>query len=468
MYTGDYYIREQNPYRDERMYEPMFFNVTNPQTLETPVVAWTGRFHNADLLLAAGQGMAIWYDKTDEGYTYHDPVTSSFPKPDIYYGYYAPDGHAEYYTGALNRDGCNRFIYEPLSSDGTVPLSLGGQPGTRDVPLLIGNPFMSHLDMERFLSDNDSQLYGGYKLASGVASVDGKMNNFISYQRSGESWFSTDPDVQDLDAARYTAPMQSFIVVPKTDNPDIRAHVEAMTTLPSGALRSGESTSDGIKVLDILAVRGEERSRALVLYPDDASDAFDPGEDSYRLFPDGNEIPLLVYTRSADGYALDINSMKTFETRVPLGIRSSLPGTVTLIFSETAALGESADVYLYDMKEDRYLDLSEQNEYTFTKQPEDPLYLEDRFRLYLEPKAMGISDVYSSLSVTSSGGSVEIVSEDGSPLRNIRITDVQGRILSEESNFPQSRYRFRTPGAGLYIVRVANEHSAVTKKIMVR
>ncbi|MDR0799542.1 MAG: FG-GAP-like repeat-containing protein, partial [Dysgonamonadaceae bacterium] len=37
MYTGDYYITQPNPWLDDRLYEPMFFNVPNPQTLKTAV-----------------------------------------------------------------------------------------------------------------------------------------------------------------------------------------------------------------------------------------------------------------------------------------------------------------------------------------------------------------------------------------------------------------------------------------------
>ena len=136
---------------------------------------------------------------------------------------------------------------------------------------------MSHLDMDQFLTENSTQLYGGYKLASGVASVDGKMNAFVSYQRAGETWFNSDPNLSSLAGAdRYIAPMQSFIVVPKVNNPNVTANINAMVTYPAGSLRSTgvEEEEEEAKVLDILAIKGEERSKALLIQSLDASNEF--------------------------------------------------------------------------------------------------------------------------------------------------------------------------------------------------
>ncbi|MDR0798830.1 MAG: hypothetical protein LBN18_03610, partial [Dysgonamonadaceae bacterium] len=236
MYTGDYYITQPNPWLDDRLYEPMFFNVPNPQTLKTAVTTWTGRFNNPDILLNAGQGMAIWYNKLDQGYTYHNPVTTHFPKTDTQYRYYSEETQAPTLWGSyMDRNESHRFIYEPLATNGLVPLSLGNQTISADgTPALIGNPFMAHLNLDPFLTANSTEIYAGYKLASGVASVDGKMNNFVSYQRVGETWFTTDPNlsgaVVNLTSAPTIAPMQSFIVIAKKANPQIKAPVTTMTT----------------------------------------------------------------------------------------------------------------------------------------------------------------------------------------------------------------------------------------------
>ncbi|MDR0799313.1 MAG: hypothetical protein LBN18_06115, partial [Dysgonamonadaceae bacterium] len=286
MYTGDYYITQPNPWLDDRLYEPMFFNVPNPQTLKTAVTTWTGRFNNPDILLNAGQGMAIWYNKLDQGYTYHNPITTHFPKHDHYYRYYSEETQAPTLWGSyMDRTDSHRFIYEPLAANGLVPLSLGNQTISADgTPVLIGNPFMSHLDMGQFLTANSTEIYAGYKLASGVAAIDGKMNNFVSYQRVGETWFTTDPNlsgvVVNLTSAPTIAPMQSFIVIAKKANPQIKAPVTTMTTTPGNVLRSANNE---IKVLSIVAQKEDELDKALLIGA--GSNVFNAEEDSYKFFP---------------------------------------------------------------------------------------------------------------------------------------------------------------------------------------
>ncbi|MDR0799520.1 MAG: FG-GAP-like repeat-containing protein, partial [Dysgonamonadaceae bacterium] len=295
-YTGDYYITQPNPFLDDRLYEPMFFNVPNPQTLKTPVTTWTGRFNNPDILLNAGQGMAIWYNKLDQGYTYHNPVTTHFPKNDVQYHYYSevPPYAPTTWSNYMDRTDSHRFIYEPLATTGLVPLSLGNQTVTAGgTPVLIGNPFMAHLNLDPFLTANSTEIYAGYKLASGVAAVDGKMNNFVSYQRVGETWFTTDPNlsgtVNNLTVAPTIAPMQSFIVIAKKANPQIKAPVTTMTTTPGNVLRS--TAKNEIKVLSIVAQKEDELDKALLIGA--GNSVFNAEEDSYKFFPNNNDKTLL-------------------------------------------------------------------------------------------------------------------------------------------------------------------------------
>jgi hypothetical protein len=363
----------------------------------------------------------------------------------------------------------------PLSAS---PCSATGQP------VLVGNPFMAHLDFDKFLTDNNtstSQIYNGYKLATGVNSgADGKVNSFISYQKVGETWFSTNPDpdgsLDDLANAPLIAPMQSFIVISKIASPSLVANVKSTTTstVLKDTLRSAfaseselrsSSPSSPVRKLNILAVRGSERSKALLLYPGNASNNYNPEEDSYRLFPEGNESPLLVYTRSIDGYALDINSIGNFEEIVPLGIHTSLKGDITLQFSGTATFGDK--VYLHDTKTSQIIDLSRQNEYTFTKN-DDALYLEDRFYLsFNSPTDIEIVKS-SSISVISSSHSIDIISKDNTPIQSIRIADIQGRYLLNEERLSVVNYHYSINTPGIYIIQITTGDNTETKKVVVK
>jgi hypothetical protein len=68
------------------------------------------------------------------------------------------------------------------------------------------------------------------------------MKDFVSYQRSGEVWFNTDPELKGSVemTTPLIAPMQSFIVVANGANPNIVAQAKATTasTATGVALRS--------------------------------------------------------------------------------------------------------------------------------------------------------------------------------------------------------------------------------------
>jgi hypothetical protein len=468
MYTGDYYITQPNPWLDDRLYEPMFFNVPNPQTLKTAITTWTGRFNNPDILLNAGQGMAIWYNKLDQGYTYHNSVTTHFPKHDHYYRYYSVETQAPtLWSNYMDRTDNHRFIYEPLATTGLVPLSLGNQIVTAGgTPVLIGNPFMAHLNLDPFLTANNTEIYAGYKLASGVASVDGKMNNFVSYQRVGETWFTTDPNlsgtVNNLTVAPTIAPMQSFIVIAKKANPQIKAPVTTMTTTPGNVLRS--AAKNEIKVLSIVAQKEDELDKALLIGA--GNSVFNAEEDSYKFFPNNNDKALLVYTRSNDGYALDINSFGNYNEVITLGIKTSQTGQITLKFSGAESFADDATLYLNDTKESRTINLSLQEEYAFTKTADEDLYLENRFFLNWVPNApTDLKNVeQDGIVIQSSGRNIEIISKNGSPLNNVRIDDTQGRAIVNKSHYEASSYHFEAPAAGVYLVKVQSQ----VKKVVVR
>jgi hypothetical protein len=244
-----------------------------------------------------------------------------------------------------------------------------------------------------------------------------------------------------------------------------------MATFPTGALRSAtveEEEEEEVRVLSILAGKGDDKSKALVLQSDFASNDFKGDEDSYRLFPNGNESPILVYTRSADGYALDINSMNDLSEPIVLGIRTSQTGQITLNFAGMETFGEGTFT-LYDTKEALPIDLSLQSEYTFNK-TEDDIYLENRFFLSWAPGNFtpinhpGTDKV----SVLVSGRNVEILTKDGTPIESIRIDDTQGRSLMNETHLAVASYRFTAPAAGVYIVKVRTDKTSQVRKIIVK
>jgi hypothetical protein len=337
---------------------------------------------------------------------------------------------------------------------------------------------MAHLDADKFITENTTQIYSGYKLSFGVnTGANGVINDLVSYQKVGETWFTNDPNlhgtVQALTSAPLIAPMQSFIVISKVAGPSLSASIKSTQTSVAARDTLRSAPVSDVQLLDITAIRGEETSKALLLTSSEASNAYNPGEDSYKLFLDDSEHPetlqpLQVYTRSADGYALDINTIKDFSTAVPVSVRTSLPGTITLQFAGMDSFnGET--LYFHDMKSGNYINLAQEHVYSFIRNSDEALYLNNRFYISNSPNApTGLQQPETMLiSITGASQAISLLSLDGTPLRNIQIVDMQGRYLLKANGLAENAYRFPvTPG--IYLVIAQNDRGTETRKVIVK
>jgi hypothetical protein len=486
MYAGDFYVNNPNPIADGYKIEPMLFNVANPETgslTTTNEYKWTGSFNTADEKFYAGQGVAIWINKISTNYIDHDSATFQFPKSDpLYYYYYMNGTPTGEETDPLDRTKKNRFIYEETSNkapvDGLVslvfsPVISAGQA------VLVGNPFMSHIKFDDFYDLNHDYIEREYKLAMGISNVDGKVNTLSTYSYNGLSYTSLiqpskddDPDhkttnwVNSVDLA-YIPPMQSFIVISKGASiPTLKADITKTVTQPTKSLRSAATPI--FCSLEITAEKdAQSMSKSLLIYNENASSAYLPEEDSYTLFSLSSLTPVIVYTRSSDGYALDINSIGNFDQPVAVGIRTSQKGEIRLRFSGAEQFAGLIKIFLHDIKADKVIDLSWNTEYVFTKD-EDDLYVENRLFLTFDI----IADIHSAKSASSisvqnlQGQSVRIVSNDGSPLRKIQIMDAQGRVLVTD-DVQSSTYTFSATIKGIYFLCVTNSEGTEVKKIVI-
>jgi hypothetical protein len=370
-------------------------------------------------------------------------------------------------TSLLSRTNSYRFIYEPLDASGNVPLALGNQTvSAAGQSILAGNPFMAHLDIEKFSARNAGILPNQYKLAYDVNLSDGgKVNIPVSYIKTGGVWVTNaGTDTQANPNMNLIPPLQSFIVASASAaTPALVANIKETTTSPADKFRSG--TSNELRKLDITAIRGEQSSKTILLHQDDASINYIPVEDSYSLFPENTVKPVIIYTRSADGYALDINSIGGYDKTVPVGIRTSEKGNITLKFAGRESFGDRVNIYFHDAKTGEVVDLSFAGEYTFYKDTED-LYLDNRFFLSFSAPT-GVNAPQSAIAVTGSSYGIDILSTDGSPIRGIRILDLQGKVLLDVTNVSSS-YHYATNVAGIYFVRVTGTNGTEIRKITVK
>jgi hypothetical protein len=491
-------VSNPNPFDDGYIIEPMLFNTANPQigglqdeTLYT--ANWSGRFNNADIELAAGQGLAVWVNDLDADYDEQIPVTFLFPKADEEYLYYyspsqEPTGKT---TGPLERGSSHKFIYDSnvltdLSDKDYVPLSVSGLAKENLDMVLVGNPFMAHLDVEKFAASNDPLdgdplIATEYKLPFGVDGETGLIKEAVTFKKlhvSGVSpnevyeWCNTSVDNQNANY-RFIAPMQSFIVTPTSpaSNYEFKAYfadteVAAGTPWADGGTLRSATDNTPRNILSIIAARDEVKNKVLLLHRENASSDYQPEEDSYKLFSSDAEA-VSLYMRSADGKALDINTIGSFSEIVPLCIRTSVAGEINLNFSGMKSFGRGVKIYLHDTTLNQVIDLSKESDYSFTKNADEGVYLEKR--LYLSfSDFTGINNPASSLIfITQTAHAVHVFSSDNSPLESVRIFDIQGRMLSQEVK-PGSSYSYTFSTPGVYLVRAVGKSGVEVKKILVK
>lgn len=260
---------------------------------------------------------------TDQG-----PYVFRFPKEHSKYYYYDENGVIQSPSETLKRENTGRFIYEDADS------KFSGFPyymkvrniktGEGHNVYLVGNPFMAHIDVEKFLKENE--------FITSVKVYDGNTNNTIA-DSNGELLISSTSNIQ------YSiAPMQSFFVTMTTDTPigiilpdycEVKFTEDMLVGNAKDNLKSAISDSDksgnGIR---ISAEAEGKKAGALLRFTAEANDNFRDREDSEVLIEDEVPPTVAVFTVAED-YALDIQQRRN-GGNIPLGLYMAKPADVTL------------------------------------------------------------------------------------------------------------------------------------------
>jgi hypothetical protein len=481
-YTGDFYFTDPNPYKDSHLIETMYYQGANPQTggVHSVYPALSGLFNSADIKLEAGNGLFIWANKVDKPVSYHTPFTFHFPKQDSVYYYYRegyPIDQAAGRSGRLNRDSCHRFIYEPLPVDGFVPLKTKSNIANAARKIQTGNPFMAHLDFKKFANDNSGNINAknpSYQIIcglppSGQSGNGGLLGYTATYYWDGNAWLTTYAGNDPNPHPGFIAPMQSFIVEVANRATPIAVHVSSVVTDPGNRLRSA-SRGTGRRKLEILAIRGLERNKTLLLYEAGRSNDCDRDDVRKLLFggdPQNPALdrPLAVYTISGDNQGLDINTIGSLTETVPIGIRTSVAGEITLRFS---GMNEyNCPIYLHDRQTGARINLSQQEEYEYSFMKEDTeTWLEDRLYLsFQSPTDISAHGNEHPVSILTTASAIEVLAADGATIQRLQIADLQGRRITDR-NLAAQRYTCPIQ-AGVYIVLVTTEQGTERRKVVV-
>lgn len=468
-YTGDIYIKDPNPFLDDAIMSVRKFGLKNPQNGYVSA-GWTGKFRSPDVTFKAGEGLAIWLNDGNTNAANRTKYSFQYPKFDAnHYGYHDQSHTAVETYPIASRANANRFIFDGLpnaSNNFTVAtLDDAGQGLSAKKLWLIGNPFMSHLDFDKFYQANKTKIKNYYRIMT-----DGGQYN---YYNSGANTLP-----------KYIAPMQAFIV-------EIADGVSSVTSLtfngsmtvnvPGSAnkIRSASdnnATKDGKLTITFYDEESDNDSKIFILAEESASNAFDESDVSLLLntYTDFTIEPSVLFTESTDNQYLSVNrvnSKQLDQLDIPLGIRSVKANQkITFSIQGQSTFADNLSLTLLDKLENKRYDIMGRTWFYF-KNDIAQEFLTDRFIIEVgEREGLGIEDNpiddNKSISVTSDKGMINIFS--GKDLiKSVQIFDLQGKTIKNSENITSMAYSANVSYNGVYIVKITTDNTIISQKVIV-
>lgn len=459
MYSGDYFVIGNVARQNPTVYM-MKYNAKNPQTGDTPILAagdFSNPFNTLTEDLYPGLGYAVW---VDDGKTEAEKVIQPFrfPKDSTQYTMWNYQGVELGKTKPLVRSNIGRFTYEQkITMNGTLP-----DPETEEFyitidsdktgysTILVGNPFMSHLNFSEFADKNG--IAGGYYIWT-----------------SGETFEAIDPSLFPKDPNEI-APMQSFIIERPVNDLSFNLTFTfkmSVTTLSNASnnnvLRSATTSAENT-VLRMDVLRDSiAQSNIRLRYVPFEENAYNARKDMWTLFSEDVTSPAVLYAL-VDGKAASIRTLGDLSEPVELGIRTSTKGLLTLRMSGIETLDTEYGLYLEDKLAGTIQDLRENPEYTFDNQAGNV-----QGRLFLRTDKAGSLMESSDIRIFSENRKIRVISSPDDPIETIKIYSLKGYILTDKRSVNQSSFTMNPPAySQVIIVSVKTHTQQKTEKIMIR
>ncbi len=437
--------------------------------------------------MTPGLGFALWvngspaYDETSfpTGTPYVFPRKNSNGS-DAEYKYHTSDGSWTGQKVALERgndinnepawtananlnnykDSRYRFIFE---NNQDISIKTFSTSIKDEKTMIVGNPFMSHLDFGQFYLDNQTAIYNYYRIWNGT--------QFYTFRGDvGNSGFEgldglTTLTGNDESVNQYIAPLQAFFIDTKPNAVTIKFTPESSVMHKESKLRSGQSEN---AILRLHLKSGNNTSQAIVALIPEASGGYNPEEDVVKLFSPYKNIPE-IYT-VAEQQAIEINTVNASDEKqwIPIGIRTSYTGDMELNISGTESISNSIDIFLKDISKATEYNLRDIRSFNFEKTTENDL--EGRF--YLSLKNNSTTSINNQASQTKA---IDIFVREGKitinsledRITNIRLFDISGKIYYQLKNSGKYTESFvPTTISGIFILQVETENQTENHKII--
>ena len=273
-----------NPLVRQKMYSRTVETVTSGENKTVAATAdWSRTFNAVAQEYDPAQGIKMMVGNAGDKTKYR----LRFPKEYTEYHYYNLSGEEQKTESFGTRTNNGRFAYEANNNSFTFTLNNEDSDAKYFV---AGNPFMSYIDVEKFLSNNSSN---------------------VSAIKFGE----TDEIINSSNAnGTQIAPMQAFYVVANATS-NLKelsiTYTQNMFVQPSASTATRSSRSASVPTageMKISAVSGNSVSSCSLIRSAGASDAYSAKEDVVSLIDEDFMPKVKVYT-VADKRALDIQKM---------------------------------------------------------------------------------------------------------------------------------------------------------------
>ncbi|WP_169514442.1 T9SS type A sorting domain-containing protein [Gelidibacter mesophilus] len=327
---------------------------------------------------------------------------------------------------------------------------------------LVGNPYPTYLDSQKFLDENinklDENAAAIYGYNSGTREGPGTIGNFTIINRL---------------TYRYEniAPGQGFLVANKLNTLSNQLFFTTAMRVFSGNddFILGRNANSNL-MIRLKATNGSDAFATEIYFNSSSTLGVDPGYDA-ALF-DGLGSGFTIYSRlvkNDTGQSMAIQSIglnDLDDVMIPLGLKAPMSNNITLGI-ETSTLSENISVYLHDNHKNNVTLLNDSN-YSF--KTEKTISETGRFYLQFQNKALSNSDSeMKELKIFAKDRILFIYGQLQADAK-ISIYDLQGRLVFNtiiKAFSEKNTIDAKSLGTGIYVVKLSNGTHYQIKKVLI-
>ena len=362
-------------------------------------------------------------------------------------------------------NGNYRFAAEDAQGNFRKTIYHSGAGLRGDDVFLVGNPYMSSIDMVAFLNENSNTVQSSFKIWDGTI--------FRSYMLMYGFIFDVTEQGNAIFDPGIIAPMQGFFLT-TTEKYSGMGNVvkfeidKISTTRHAGSKSNLRSANVKENILRIKAENNAAASYMLIGHKEDASNGFRENEDVRKLFSPFGYVPE-IYALAGET-PVDINFINAGrEVIVPLGIKTTRTGEIRLTFTGMDNYSKASKIELIDARENRTVDLTGKTSYTYIFNHTETGISNGRFSLRIGASMTSLSKVTVSddLKVYGDSKGIYVVSPSSDPVQRVIAYDFQGRKIFESTSNANYYPLQENLGHSPLIVKVITRNGTKTVKLVI-